>query len=250
MRALRPRSAVLRAATLFSLLSVTGVCLAQNEAPRTTIYRCDSGGGAVTYSDSATRCGSAPAVATNPRPSPVPLIGPSTGKLSLSGPPCPLAAPDPDNAVWQPLRACYRSALMQQADRKLGEQQLAGMVMGVCEAETHALVQSTQAPELLGRFPDDRRATVRRWSLWLVQQSGRASDSVPVQVLKLGQAVPLQRLSGPAELQLPSGQLTEALPGALLRPGDQLYLRRGTAAQIGGQALPAQAQQNRCVRID
>lgn len=250
MRVARPRVAGPRPALLSCLLFVTGAALAQNEPPRTTIYRCDGGGGAVTYSDSATRCGTAPAVATNPKPSPVPLIGKDTTKLSLSGPPCPLPGPAPDSAAWLPLRACYRQALQQQAEHKIGEQQLAGMLMGLCEAETQALVQGNAATDLLGRHPDDRRATVRRWALWLVQQSGRASDSVPVLALKIGQAAPLQRLSGPAELQLPTGQITEALAGTLLRPGDQLYVRRGTSLTVGGQPIAAQASRDRCVRID
>jgi hypothetical protein len=61
--------------------------------------------------------------------------------------------------------------------------------------------------------------------------------------------VPLQRLGGPMELQLPSGQITEALPGTLLRQGDQLFVRRGVSLQVGGQTLAAQSR-DRCVRID
>lgn len=221
---------------------------AADDVPRgSTIYRCE-GGGTPTYSDSAVRCDNG-AVLTNPKPSPVPVVGPVTGKLTLNGPPCPLPMSDPEGAAWAPIRACYRQALSQQPENKVGEAQLAGVLMGVCEAETQALIQGNSAVAVLGRTPDERRAAIRRWSQWLVQQSGRASDSVPVQVLTLGKAVPLQRLSGPAELQLPSGQITEALPGALLRQGDQLYVRRGFSLQVGGQTLPAQ-QRERCVRVD
>lgn len=219
-----------------------------DDAPRaSTIYRCE-GGGTPTYSDSAVRCDNG-AVLTNPKPSPVPVLGPVTGKLTLSGPPCPLPMTEPDGAAWTPIRACYRQALSQQPENKVGEAQLAGVLMGVCEAETQALIQGSSAASVLGQTPDERRAAIRRWSLWLVQQSGRASDSVPVQVLKLGKAVPLQRLGGPMELQLPSGQITEALPGALLRQGDQLFVRRGLSLQVGGQSLAAQARDH-CVRID
>jgi len=189
------------------------------------------------------------AVLTNPRPSAAPVVGPVTGKLTLNGPPCPLPMADPDGAAWAPIRACFRQALSQQAENKVGEAQLAGVLMGVCEAETQALAQGNSATAVLGRTPDERRAAIRRWSQWLVQQSGRASDSVTVQVLSPGKAVPLQRISGPAELQLPSGQITEALPGTLLRQGDQVYVRRGTSLQVGGQNLPAQ-QRDRCVRVD
>ena len=221
---------------------------AADDTPRSsTIYRCE-GGGTPTYSDSAVRCDNG-AVLTNPRPSAAPVVGPVTGKLTLNGPPCPLPMADPDGAAWAPIRACYRQALSQQAENKVGEAQLAGVLMGVCEAETQALIQGHSATAVLGRTPDERRAAIRRWSQWLVQQSGRASDSVSVQALNLGKAVPLQRISGPAELQLPSGQITEALPGTLLRQGDQVYVRRGVSLQLGGQTLPAQ-QRERCVRVD
>lgn len=229
-----------------SALQVTA--RAADESPRgSTIYRCE-GGGTPTFSDSAVRCDNG-AVLTNPKPSAVPVVGPVTGKLTLNGPPCPLPITDADGAAWAPIRACYRQALALQPENKVGEAQLAGVLMGVCEAETQALAQGSSATAVLGNTPDERRAAIRRWSQWLVQQSGRAADSVPVQVLKLGKAVPLQRLSGPAELQLPSGQITEALPGALLRQGDQLFVRRGLSLQLGGQGLPAQAR-DRCVRID
>lgn len=219
-----------------------------DDAPRnSTIYRCD-GGGTPTYSDSAVRCDNG-AVLTNPKPSAVPLVGPATARLTLNGPPCPLPQTDPEGPAWAPIRACFRQALQQQPEHKVGEAQLAGVLMGVCETETRTLMQGNSFPAELGRTPDERRAAIRRWSQWLVQQSGRASDSVPVQALAAGKAVPLQRISGPAELQLPSGQITEALPGTLLRQGDQVYVRRGTSLQVGGQTLPAQ-QRDRCVRVD
>ncbi|MBN8489469.1 MAG: hypothetical protein J0M20_17295 [Burkholderiales bacterium] len=244
--------AVFRFPPLATLVVMTSALQAAprpaDEGPRgSTIYRCE-GGGTPTYSDSAVRCDNG-AVLTNPKPSPVPVVGPVTGKLTLSGPPCPLPMTDPEGAAWSPIRACYRQALAQQAENKVGEAQLAGVLMGVCETETQALVQGNSAAAVLGSTPDERRAAIRRWALWLVQQSGRAVDSVPVQALKLGKAVPLQRLGGPMELQLPSGQITEALPGTLLRQGDQLFVRRGLSLQVAGQSLPGQSR-DRCVRID
>lgn len=219
----------------------------REEGRRTTIYRCD-GGGSTTYSDTERCAGST--VNTNPLPAAKPIVGQPTAKLSLNGPPCPLPANDPDGPAWASLRACYRNALQQQPEQTAGEQQLAGVLMGQCEAETQALAQGRNFPEVVGRTPVERRQAIRRWSQWLVQQSGRAADTVPVQLLHVGKAVPLNRLSGPAELQLPDGQITEALPGALLRPGDQLYLRKGVGLQVGGQTVTPQANRDRCLRID
>ncbi len=220
----------------------------RDEGRRTTIYRCD-GGASPVYSDAEQRC-PGQTVATNPQPSPKPIIGPTTQRLTANGPPCPLPMVDPQGPAWSTLRVCYDAALQQQPEHKVGEQQLAGMLMGQCERETQALIQGKDHAEVLGRAPEARRTAIRRWAQWLVQQSGRAADSVPVQPVALGRAVSLSRLSGPMELQLSEGQVVEALNGTLVRPGDQLYVRKGVSFWLGQQAIPPSPQRDRCVRVD
>jgi hypothetical protein len=215
-----------------------------------TVFRCERGG-STTYSDVEQRCPGGQTTRTAPPAASGPIVDPNVTRLTRPGPLCPLPVPDPEGAVWEPVRACYQRALKIQPNQLASEAQLAGAVMGQCEAETSAVAYGKADQALLGRTADERRLSLRLWAQWLVHESGKAIDSVPVQVVDLGgRPGVIARLSGPMELQKPDGTVVEALNGTLARPGSQLYVRPGVSFLLGGVPVSAVYKRERCVRVD
>lgn len=213
----------------------------------TVIYRCE-GSGTISYSDTQQRCLGGEVRASKPAASAV-QIGPVTARLSFSGPPCPMPVPDPEGPVWGGVRACYTQALAGQPSQRFSESHLAGVLMGQCEGETQKLAQARTFVQELGATPDARRQVLRRWAQWLVQQSGQAVDTMPVQAIVLGKAAAISRLSGPLEVQLPDGNLVEGFNGTLVQPGQQLHVRKGVSLLLGASVV-AVTGRDRCVRLD
>lgn len=216
-------------------------------APKTQIFRCESGH-SVTFSDAPQRCvggqvsSNRPAAASSP-----PVV---VGRLSFVGAPCPLWVKDPEGPAWTSLQLCYSRYLDNQPSHVAAEAQLAGAAMGECDVDTEKLVNSSAHRAELGAGPDNRRQAIRLWAQWLVRSMDKAVDSVPVDVVRTGQAVTVARLNGPLEMQLPDGQVSEAFDGTVVQPGSQLHVRQGVSFLLGGVMVTAQSKQDRCVRVD
>src|SRR5574343_364171 len=192
----------------------------RDEGRRTTIYRCD-GGGAPVFSDTEQRC-AGQTVATNPAPSPKPIIGPTTQRLTLNGPPCPLPVTDPQGPAWSTLRVCYDAALLQQPDHKVGEQQLAGMLMGQCERETQALAQGKDHAEPLGPVAGAAKRPRRRFG------AGAAGGRGPRR-----QPQPPQRPDGAPAVRGPGGRSPQRHPHPAGRPALRAQGRQLLAGPAG-----------------
>ena len=215
-----------------------------------TVFRCDKGG-TTTYSDVEQNCAGGQVSRSAPKAASGPIVDPNVTRLTRPGPLCPLPVPDPEGALWNPVRACYQQALKGQPTLVAGEAQLAGALMGQCEAQTSAVAYGKADQALLGRTPEERRLSLRLWARWLVHESGKAIDSVPVQAIDSGgRTLVIARLSGPMELQHPDGSRVEALSGTPVHPGDQLFVRPGVSFQLSGQVIAPVYKHERCVRAD
>jgi len=243
--------ASLLAAGLLGFALLAQAVAAPNDKPRAPVYRCE-GGGTATFSDTPKRCptGQGTSDQTAARSaSGVDTSGP-TSRISRSGPPCPLAARNPEGPAWAGLKQCYSRYLDTQPDRVAPEAQLAGAAMGECETDTTRLANGKDHVDELGITPLERRQAIRLWTQWLVRSLGKAIDSMPVDSVRAGRPAAISRLSGPLEQQWPDGSVTEATNGTLVPPGSQVYVRRGVSLFLGGSFVPAQTKQDRCVRVD
>lgn len=217
-----------------------------DKAQPTTIYHCDAKGGAV-YSDTPQRCADGQ-ISAAPVKAASGVV--SVTRIVRGGPPCPLSAVDPQGPIWAGLRTCYGRYLRAQKNEGADEVQLAGAVMGFCDLETRRLANGHSYRDELGINPPERRQAIKRWAQWLVRDMGKAANPIAVEVVSAGKPLAITRLSGPLEVQLEDGELTEALSGTVIEPGEQLFVRKGTSLMLGNSPIGAHPSQDRCVRLD